>query len=166
MQKLSLKRDKTTGTGLSSLKSSQTSYKERARAKDRPEYATLGIVMKALYKLGYKTKWKQPFSKEIYREIREALPSEVVTSRKLYEAIGYHVRSVSYMLKLRPNAVRYNINGKRDGVVTEEESRFALKQLLEYHSDYMRDRRKRQKKMIPAKKAVRTRTPHHSGEKK
>ena len=163
MQKLSLKRDKPKGSGISTLKSSDSSFAQRAKVKDRPEYKSLGIIMKALYRAGFKVKWKQPLSKEIYREIREALPQDVISSRKLYDAIGYHVRSVSYLLKMRPNASRYNIHGKKDGVVSEAESKYALKQLLSYHADYMRDRRKRQKKMITAQKVVTTRKPIKPG---
>lgn len=166
MSKLSLKRDKPKGSGISTLKSNDSSLKQRAKVKDRPEYKSLGIIMKALYRAGYKVKWKQPLSKEIYREIREALPPEVISSRKLYDAIGYHVRSVSYLLKMRPNVPRYNIHGKKDGVVSEAESKHALQQLLAYHAEYMRDRRKRQKKMIVAKNVVTTRKPIKPGERK
>jgi len=166
MQKLSLKRDTAKGSALSTLKSNDSSFKQRAKVKDRPEYQWLGIIMKALYKAGFKVKWKQPFSKEIYREMREALPTEVISSRKLYAAIGYHVRSVSYLLKMRPNARRYNIKGKVDGFVSEQESKFSLQQLLSYHAEYMRDRRRRQKKMVTANNVVTTRKPFKSGERK
>lgn len=163
MNKLSLKRSKPKEPGLSTLKSSDKSFKNRSHAKARPEYQTLGVIMKNLYKLGYKVKWKQPLSKEIYKEIRAALPPEVVTSRKLYDALGYHVCSVSYLLKMRPGAARYNINGKKDGLVSDTESKYALRQLLEHHAEYMRDRRKRQKKMVTASKKVTTRKPRPPG---
>lgn len=163
MEKLTLKRNKPQGGGSSSLKSSENSFNRRLQTKEKPEYKTLGLIMKYLYKAGYKVKWKQPLSKEIYNEIRAVIPHEVVSSRKLYDAIGFLVRSVRYLLKIRPGATRYDINGKKAGQVTEAESKYALKQLLEHHAEYMRDRRKRQKKMIMAKPSVRTRKPHAKG---
>lgn len=165
MEKLTLKRNKPKGEGLSSLKSLSNSYRERVKTKEKVEYKDLGVIICYLYKAGYKVKWKQPLSRDIYREIREVIPHDVISSRKLYDAIGFLVRSVKYLLKVRTDVARYDINGKKAGVVTEAESKYALKQLLEHHTDYMRDRRKRQKKVIPAKTQARTRKPYKPGEK-
>lgn len=165
MQKLTLKPNRAKQEGLSSLKSLSNSYSERVKNKDKVEYKDLGVIICYLYKAGYKVKWKQPLSKDIYREFREAIPHDVMTSRKLYDAIGFLVRSVKYLLKVRPGVARYDINGNKAGVVTEAESKHALKQLLEHHSEYMRDRRKRQKKVIKATTTVTTRKPYKPGEK-
>lgn len=159
MKTLSLKRKPTTENNLSTLKSRENSFTERVIRLERREYKILGLVMKSLYKLGYKMKWKQPLSKDIYNEIRQVLPHDLVTSRHLYDALGYHVRSVSYLLKMREGVFRYDIRGKKAGVVTAEESKYSLTQLLEHHADYMRDRRKRKNKVIIATKPQRNRRP-------
>ncbi len=119
-------------------------------------YHDLGRVMAELRRLGFKVRWKEPLSKSIYHEIRSTLPKEFISSRALYESIGYLVKSIKYLLKMRDGAFRYNLAGKKAGTVTAEESKFALKELLAHHAEYMRERRQRTKKIITAQKKPRT----------
>ncbi len=123
-------------------------------------YHDLGRVMNELRKMGYKVRWKEPLSKDIYQEIRAVLPKDFISSRALYDAIGYLVKSIKYLLKMRDGAFRYNLAGKKAGTVTAEESKFALQELLNHHGEYMRERRQRAKKIITAHKPSRSGGPH------
>lgn len=118
---------------------------------DDKHYKNWNRVVAELRRLGFKFKVKTPLSLSIYREIRAAIAMEYISSRALYEAIGFHVKSVQYLLKIRPGAVRYDIRGRKAGKVTDAESKHALQDLLTHHPDYMRDRRKRTRKIIDVK---------------
>lgn len=137
---------------LSSLRSSTNSHESRKVTRSEYEYLKLGQVMKRLYGLGFKVKWNKPLSKSIYREIRENVSKEEISSRDLYNAIGYHVRSINYLLKMRPGHGRFNIFGKKVDEVTPAESKNALGQLLSYHAEFMRKRKLKSSKTAGTKK--------------
>lgn len=162
MKKLSLNR----ATGNAAAQSHAETAVEtpkKSKPSDDKHYKDWNRVVAELRRLGYKFKVKTPLSLSIYREIREAIAMDYISSRALYQAIGFHVKSIQYLLKIRPDAVRYDIRGKKAGKVTEEESKHALKELLTHHPDYMRDRRKRTRKIIDAKP---TRSPKKNGDRK
>tara|TARA_X000001388_G_scaffold60537_1_gene45923 strand:+ start:11318 stop:11824 length:507 start_codon:yes stop_codon:yes gene_type:complete len=106
----------------------------------------------------------RPLSRNIYSQLREVISPKKVSSRELYEAIGYHVNSIKYINRLRAGAERYNMWGNPDGVVTEEEATHARKRLVELHSAYLSSRRKAKKKgvIVNAKKAKRNSGPNES----
>lgn len=118
---------------------------------DDKHYQNWNRVVAELRRLGFKFKVKTPLSLTIYKEIRGVISPNYISSRALYEAIGFHVKSIQYLLKLRVGATRFNVNGKKAGTVTEDESKHALKELITHHSEYMRERRKRTRKIIDAK---------------
>lgn len=161
MKKLSLKR--ATGNEVAPSPTATTvETPKTTKPSDDKHYKDWNRVVAELRRLGFKFKVKTPLSLSIYREIREAIAVEFISGRDLYQAIGFHVKSIQYLLKIRPNAIRYDIRGKKAGKVTEEESKHALKELLTHHPDYMRDRRKRTRKIIDAKP---TRSPKKNAER-
>lgn len=127
--------------------------KPQPKDKDKQAFEDCGFIMEYLYKRGIKPKWKRPLSKGLYKELRELLATELISSKRLNNAIKHHVKSPGYLLLMRTGAQRYNLYGKPDGRVTEQESKHALGELYEHHAGLMRDRRKRRnKKITPTRK--------------
>lgn len=124
------------------------STKPKPSNSDSDAYTWLGKVISELYRLGYKVKWGSPLSVNIYRQIREILPKEFITSKNLNAAIRHHVKSPKYLLLLRPDVDRYDVRGRKKGTVTEEQSKQALTQLYEHHGDFMKARRKRRNNKV------------------
>lgn len=149
MSKLTLKRPVLTNEAKTSA---QDSKKPEPSKKSSKKYEDFGKIIQVLRDKGYKIKLDKPLSKMIYRQIKNALPPGFMTNAEIYEAIGFHVHSPKYLLKLRTGEVRFDIKGKKDGKVTEEESKFALETLYQHHAKFMRDRRKRKANPIKAKR--------------
>lgn len=147
MNKLTLKR---TPSASSTVKSSGGPQRPR----EIPQaYKDLGRVMAWLRQNGYKVRWFRPFSKQMYNQIKAALPEGYISSRRLYDAIGRHCRSVNYLTKLKAGDSRWNVWGKREGKVTVAEAEHAQKQLYEHHGKAMRSRRQNKGKIIVNPKA-------------
>lgn len=105
-------------------------------------------VMKKLKYKGLDTKWDSPLAVNVYHAIRGALSSDFISSKNLNSAIRFHVKSTKYLLMLRSNANRYDINGEKLGIVTSEQYQNALEQLHQHHSSFMQARRKRKNIII------------------
>lgn len=90
----------------------------------------------------------KPLSRNIYEQIRAVISPKKVSSRELYDAIGFHVNSIKYLNRIRAGAQRFNLWGKPDGRVTESEADHARKRMVELHSMYLRSRRKNKKQGI------------------
>ncbi|NRA69592.1 MAG: hypothetical protein HRU24_01120 [Gammaproteobacteria bacterium] len=105
-------------------------------------------LMKKLKNSGINTKWDCPLSVNIYHAIRATLASDFISSKNLNSAIRYHVKSTKYLLMLRADANRYDIDGEKSGTVTTDQYQNALEQLHQHHSSFMQARRKRKNTII------------------
>lgn len=157
MNKLTLKR--TTSTSTSETSTPKTSAGAKAPRVVPQAYKDLGRVMAWLRQNGYKVRWFRPLSKLMYHQIKEALPENYLSARRLYEAIGWHCRSVSYLTKIKVGDSRWNIHGKREGKVSQSEAEYAQKQLYEHHGAAMRSRRKTKGKIIVNTRAGKGKPP-------
>lgn len=156
MTKLSLKRGPKPITEKVTPNSNPGQKRERV---SHPAYKELGQIIRFLKKAGLKVRWHKPLSKSIYHQIRAVLPPELISSRKLYDAIGFHVKSVRYLMRLKAGDSRFNIHGQREGKVSAADETYALKALVEHHPRFMSWKRKTKNKIITATKPAR-RSPH------
>ena len=99
-------------------------------------------------KHGYKLKTNRPLSTDIFNQIRAVLSPKAVSSKELYNAIGFHVHSIKYLNRLRQGAPRFNLWGKQEGEVTESEVQFARKKLAEMHPAFLKSRRASKRKGV------------------
>lgn len=154
--KLSLKKGPKTEKASSGSDSPTGQRRERV---SHPAYKDLGQIIRFLKKGGFKVRWHKPLSKSIYHQIRAVLPIELMSSRKLYDAIGFHVKSVRYLMRLKAGDSRFNIKGQREGKVSSADETYARKALIEHHPRFMSWKRKTKNKIITATKPAR-RPPH------
>lgn len=156
MNKLTLKRAPTTKS--TDAKPEAASGPKRPRVAPQA-YKDLGKVMAWLRQNGYSVRWFRPMSKQMYNQIKAALPEGYLSARRLYDALGWHCRSVNYLTKLKAGDSRWNVQGKREGKVTSDEAEFAIKQLYEHHGAAMRSRRKNKGKIIVNTRAGKGKPP-------
>ena len=90
----------------------------------------------------------KPLSKGIYEQLRAVISPKKVSSRDLYDAIGYHVNSIKYLNRLRTGFPRFNLWGKHDGAVTQAEADHAREKMAKLHSSYLRAKRKNKKQGV------------------
>lgn len=64
-----------------------------------------------------------------YQKLRELLPVEAISSKKIYAALCCHTRSPGYLRLLKVNTHRLMPGGKQKGKVTAEDAAFARKKL-------------------------------------
>lgn len=151
MKKLTLRR-KTSDT----QKPEQTKAAPVRREKKKaPEYYDLGKLIKYLKQNGYKVRWHKPLSKAIYPQIREVVPASIMSSRRIYEAIGHHVHSIRYLLRMKAGDSRFNIKGEREGKVSKKDEQFAQQQLMKHHGEFMAYKRRMRNKPITSNRPVR-----------
>ena len=108
--------------------------RKRVTKTNTPEYTELGRLITYLKKSGYKVRWHKPLAKGIYDQLRSIVPDSLISSRKLYRALGHHVHSVRYLTRMKAGDNRFNIHGEREGRVTKSDEKYAKKQLVEHHS--------------------------------
>lgn len=96
----------------------------------------------------YRILTNRPLSRDIFKQIRAVVSPKTVSSRDLYNAIGFHVNSIKYLTKIRPGAPRFNMWGKNEGSVTETEAQYARAKLAELHPSYVKSRRASRKRGI------------------
>ena len=106
-------------------------------------------IVTLLESRGFKVDVKNPLNKGVYRDIREALSADEISSNKLHEAIGFHVNSIKYLRKMREGAKRYNIRGEVAGIVSKEEQEYALSQLKKIHPTFRMRKKKVSNKAKP-----------------
>lgn len=83
---------------------------------------------------GIKVPWNKVFASGIYTEFKSVLPEDFLSGRKLYLAIGHHVRSVSYLKRLKVGAQRFGLNYRSAGVVTKAEAKLARECFFTMHA--------------------------------
>lgn len=127
---------------------------------DNQAFEDCGLIIDLLYKKGIKPKWKRPLSKGVYSELRTLISKEILSSKRLNAAIRHHVKSPGYLLLLREGAQRYNLQGKAEGRVSANESKYALGELYEHHAGLMKDRRKRRNKPVTSNRKAYVRKKH------
>lgn len=96
----------------------------------------------------YKLRLSKPLSKKIYDQLRGVISPKAVSSRDLYNAVGFHVNSIKYLKRMYPGVERLNLWGKSDGKVTAQEAQYAKQKLAEMHPDFIRAKRKSKKQGI------------------
>lgn len=101
------------------------------------EYKDLGLMIKLLKVNAYKIRLHKPLSKSIYNQIRAAIPESVMSSRRIYDAIGHHVHSIRYLLRMKAGDSRFNIYGQREGKVSASDEKNAVMQLNKHHAKFM-----------------------------
>lgn len=131
----------------------------RASRPSHPAYKDLGTIIRFLKRAGLKVRWHKPLAKSIYNQIRQVIPRELMSSRKIYDSLGFHVQSIRYLMRLKAGDSRFNIQGQREGKVSPKEEAHARKMLIEHHPRFMSWKRKTKNKIITASKPPR-RPPH------
>lgn len=107
------------------------------------EYKDLGLMIKLLKENSYRIRLHKPLSKSIYNQIRAAIPESVMSSRRIYDAIGHHVHSIRYLLRMKAGDSRFNIYGHREGKVSASDEKFAAMQLNKHHAKFMTYRQRK-----------------------
>ena len=125
-------------------KAKEQKPKPQPTDKDKQAYNDLGTIMTYLYENGYKkVKWRKPLSKNFYNQLRDIIPLEMLSSKRLNAAIKHHVKSPRYLLQMRVGEHRYGVNGKTEGRVNKFEADYAKKELFSHHKDFMLERKRR-----------------------
>lgn len=91
--------------------------------------AALRQLKRVCWEHRIKVVWSKPLAKGTYQTLRELLPAEAISNKKLYSALCCHTRSPGYLQLLRTNAVRLAPGGEKADRVTLEESQFAVERL-------------------------------------
>lgn len=91
--------------------------------------AALRQLKRVCWEHRIKVVWSKPLAKGTYQTLRELLPAEAISNKKLYSALCCHTRSPGYLQLLRTNAIRLAPGGAKSERVTHEESQFAVERL-------------------------------------
>lgn len=129
-------------------------------------YACWAWVVAYCKKNKYKLRLNKPLSKKIYDQLRGVISPKAVSSRELYNAVGFHVHSIKYLKRMYPGVERLNLWGKPDGTVTEQEAQHARKKLTELHPEYLRAKRKSKSRGIINNPKIKGDVPKKEGNKK
>ena len=101
---------------------------------DDPKSAWFWVVP-YVRKSGYNMSLRYPLSKTIYSQLRNIISPKVMSSRDLYNAVGFHVHSIKYLECIQPNKPRLNLFGKVEGKVTFRDYKYAQRQLALHHKN-------------------------------
>lgn len=116
-------------------------------------------VVKYCRKHKYKIPTNKPLCRDIFKQLRAVISPKTVSSRELYNAVGFHVNSIKYLNRIRVGFPRFNLWGKQEGEVTETEVQYARKKLTELHPGYTRARRASRKQGVVINPKLKQRKP-------
>lgn len=103
--------------------------------KSKDPYDWMSFIRCFCSTYGYYVKWHAPLSKNIYRELRNILPKQMLTNAKIYRALRFHCKSPKYLIALIHASKRFNLSGKEVDLVSQDDKNFAWSELYKFHND-------------------------------
>ena len=113
---------------------------------------TLKQLKAICYEMRIKMVWSRPMAKSTYTVLRNLIPANKLSAKKIYSALCFHARSPIYLQKLTANNVRIAPGGTKAEFVTEAEAARA-KQMLQEQTKKAKISKRRMAKILEKKAA-------------
>lgn len=92
----------------------------------------LRLLKKVCWDCRIKMVWSRPMAKGTYQMLREKLPKDAISNKKLYAALCCHSHSPAYLKAICSNVTRLAPGGVPSGRVSVEEAKYSHELVATY----------------------------------